>query len=124
MHDLLTHLDYPEALDLYQTLTNLGLAGSDGETISIASSHSDLQKVFNSKIQIHKTGMLSTFQKTIDHEKDIMDRSIITQNLFLKFSNDGSTETIIPIKLEYDFIHKITEGFASRFGHTTEVKAQ
>lgn len=57
----------------------------ENEIITIAKTQNDFKRIFESEIPLKKTGMVSLLKHAVDHDKDIMDRSWITLNLFLKF---------------------------------------
>jgi hypothetical protein len=63
--------------------------------------------------------------KTVDHDGDVLDRSVVRTNLFMVFGDeDSDTKTIVPFEFELDVIHMFKQGVSSRLGHVQEIKGQ
>lgn len=57
------------------------------------------------------------FNKTVDHDNDHLDRSMIRNNLFITLK-DQHKLTILAFEIELDIALKLKRGVGSRFGHT------
>ena len=87
------------------------------ETVRMAFDEKSLG-LFSNDMQ--KPGLKTKINHAVDHDADIMDRSVLRSNFYLSLQDKKNikSKTIVPFELELDFISKFKRGLSTRFGFT------